>query len=193
MRWFQVLVHPVITEIFSDEKRTISFFEWMSNQIEKKEKLQQFFKWHLEVISEVIDEIDKTATIDFSNKGEAERWAIEFLKNYDEKIRKMRKNSNQVFDRFHELKSEFTKIIPKGHEYDKESKSIMQVFLNRQELLVGKIIFSYRELWFLANQISNSNFKIGSVEDYQEWVKTNYSNLKKVKAMLQQIEREISK
>mgnify|MGYP000383271253 CR=1 FL=1 len=105
----------------------------------------------------------------------------------------MRKNSNQVFERFHELKSEFTKIIPKNHEYDKESKSIMQVFLNRQELLVGKIIFSYRELWFLANQISNSNFKIGSVKDYQEWVKTNYSNLKRVKEMLQEIEREISK
>ena len=122
MRRFQVLVHPVITEIFSDEKRVASFFEWMSNQIEKKEKLQQFFKWHLEVISEVIAEIDKTTTIDFSNKEEAEMWAIKFLKNYDEKIRKMRKNSNRVFKRFHELKSEFTKIIPKDHEYDKESR-----------------------------------------------------------------------
>ena len=193
MRGFQVLVHPVIAEIFPDDKNTISFFEWISNQIEKKEKLQQFFKWHLEVISEVIDEIDKTATIDFSKKDEPENWAIEFLKKYDDKIRKMRKNSNQVFERFHQLKSEFEKIIPKGHKYEKDAESIMQVFLNRQELLVGKIIFSYRELWFLANQISNSNFKIGSVEDYQEWVKTNYQNLKRVKVMLQQIEREISK
>ena len=193
MKGFQVLVHPVITEIFSNDERAMSFFEWISNEIEKKEELQQFFKWHLEVISEVIDEIDRTATIDFSNKNEAKKWAKEFLENYDEKIRKMRKNSNRVFKRFHELKSEFTKIIPKDHEYDKESKSIMQVFLSRQELLVGKIIFSYRELWFLANQITNSNFKIGSVEDYQEWVKTNYSNLKSVKIMLQQIERGISK
>lgn len=193
MSKFQVLVHPVITEIFSDEKNVTSFFGWVSNQVERKDKLKQFFKWHLEVISEVIDEIEKTETVDFSSKDDAKNWAIEFLKNYDEKIRKMRKNSNQVFERFHELKSEFTMIIPKDHEYSKDSERIMQVFLNRQELLVGKIIFSYRELWFLANQISNSNFKIGSVGEYQEWVKANYSNLKRVKAMLQQIEREISK
>ena len=189
----EILVHPVITEIFSNDKNVILFFKWASNQIEKKEKLQQFFKWHLEVISEVINEIDKTKKINFSNKEQVEKWAIDYLKNYDVKIRKMRKNSNQVFERFHELKSEFTKIIPKDHEYDKKLESIMQVFLNRQELLVGKIIFSYRELWFLANQISNSNFKIGSVEDYQEWVKTNYSNLIQVKMKLGQIEYEISK
>ncbi|RMW38476.1 MAG: hypothetical protein EA447_03180 [Nitrosopumilus sp.] len=187
------MVHPVITEIFSNDKKVVLFFEWASNKIEKKENLQQFFKWHLEVISEVIEQIDKTETIDFSNKNEAEKWAKEFLKNYDQKIRKMRRNSNQVFERFHELKSEFVRIIPKGHKYDKESKSIMQVFLNRQELLVGKIIFSYRELWFLANQITNSNFKIGSVKDYQEWVNINYSNLKRVKTMLEQIERVVSK
>ncbi len=187
------MVHPVITEIFSNDENVILFFKWASNQIEKKENLQQFFKWHLEVISEVINEIDKTKKINFSNKEQVEKWAIDYLKNYDEKIRKMRKNSNQVFERFHELKSEFTKIIPKDHEYDKKLESIMRVFLNRQELLVGKIIFSYRELWFLANQISNSNFKIGSVEDYQEWVKTNYSNLIQVKMKLGQIEDEISK
>ena len=193
MKGFQVLVHPVITEIFSNDKNVILFFKWASNQIEKKENLQQFFKWHLEVISEVINEIDKTKKINFSNKEQVEKWAIDYLKNYNEKIRKMRKNSNQVFERFHELKSEFTKIIPKDHEYYKKLESIMRVFLNRQELLVGKIIFSYRELWFLANQISNSNFKIGSVEEYQEWVKTNYSNLIQVKMKLGQIEYEISK
>ncbi len=103
----------------------------------------------------------------------------------------MRKNSNQIFDRFHELDTEFKKIIQ--NELEKESKDIMQVFLNKQELLVGKIIFSYRELWFLANRIVNSNFKIGSINVYQKWVKENYSNLKSVKNTLEQIEREVSK
>ena len=186
------MVHPVITEIFSDEEKAISFFEWMSNQIKQKEKLEQFFKWHLEVISEVIYEIDNTREIDFSQKNKAEGWAKEFLRNYDEKIRKMRKNSNQVFERFHELKTEFGESIPKGEQYEKELDEIMQVFLNKQELLVGKIIFAYRELWFVANQINDSNFQIGSISEYQKWVKTNYSNLKSVKIMLEQIQNKIS-
>ncbi len=185
------MVHPVITEIFSNDEKATKFFVNISSQLEKKEKLQQFFIWHLEVISEVIDEIEKTRKINFSDKIENERWANEFLNEYDEKIRRMRKNSNQIFDRFHELDTEFKKIIPNEHE--KESKDIMQVFLNKQELLVGKIIFSYRELWFLANQFVNSNFKIGTINEYEEWVKGNYSNLKSIKNMLQLIEREISK
>ena len=186
------MVHPVITEIFSDEENVILFFERMSSQIKQKERLVQFFRWHLEVISEVINEIDKTAKINFSKKDESENWAKEFLRNYDEKIRKMRKNSNQVFERFHELKTEFGKIIPKENQHKKESDEIMQVFLNRQELLIGKIIFAYRELWFVANQINDSNFKIGSINDYQEWVKDNYSNLKNVKIMLQRIQHKVS-
>ncbi|WP_428324321.1 hypothetical protein [Nitrosopumilus sp.] len=186
------MVHPVITKVFSNEEQVILFFEWALNHIKQKEKLQQFFKWHLEVISEVIEEIDKTSKINFSEKKEIEYWAREFLRNYDEKIRKMRKNSNQVFERFHELKTEFGKVIPKGHEYEKESDEIMQVFLNKQELLVGKVIFAYRELWFVAKKINDSNFKIGSINDYQKWVKINYSNLKSVKSMLQQIQNKIS-
>ncbi|ABX12624.1 hypothetical protein [Nitrosopumilus maritimus] len=185
------MVHPVITEIFSNEENVILFFERMSNQIKQKERLEEFFKWHLEVISEVINEIDKTTKIDFSEKDESENWAKEFLRNYDEKIRTMRKNSNQIFERFHELKTEFDKIIPKENQYGKESDEIMQVFLNKEELLIGKIIFAYRELWFVANQINDSNFKIGSINDYQEWLKTNYSNLKSVKIILQQIQHKI--
>ncbi len=69
----------------------------------------------------------------------------------------------------------------------------MQVFLNKKELLVGKIIFSYRELWFVANQITDHNFKLGSVNRYQRWVEENYSNLKSVKNMLENIKEEISK
>ncbi|MFB5632248.1 MAG: hypothetical protein ACE5Q9_02855 [Nitrosopumilus sp.] len=185
------MVHPVITEIFSNNEKATKFFVEISNKLEKKEKLQEFFRWHLEVISEVIEEIDKTRKIDFSDKSKNEIWANEFLNDYDEKIRKMRKNSNQIFDRFHELDTEFKKIIQ--NELEKESNDIMQVFLNKQELLVGKIIFSYRELWFLANRIVNSNFKIGSINVYQKWVKENYSNLKSVKNTLEQIEREVSK
>ena len=187
------MVHPIITEIFSNDKKVIEFFEWISNQIEDKKRLEQFIKWHLEVISEVIIEIEKTGNVDFSNKDEAKKWANEFLKNYDEKIRKMRENSNQIFKRFHQLQTEFRNIIPKGHEFDRKSESIMGVFLNKQELLVGKIIFSYRELWFLANQITNSNFKIWTIEDYQIWIKANFSNLKSVKIMLQEIESAIKK
>ncbi|WP_428326795.1 hypothetical protein [Nitrosopumilus sp.] len=187
------MVHPVITEIFSDKRETNSFFLWISNHLEKKMMIREFFRWHLEVISEVIDEIENTKKINFLEKKDAEQWATIFLKNYEEKIRKMRNISNQIFERFHELKAEFKKIISKEQKFEKESKDIMQVFLNKEELLIGKIIFSYRELWFVANQITNSNFKLGSIDKYQEWVEGNYSNLKGVKNVLEHIEKEISK
>ncbi|MBI1662726.1 MAG: hypothetical protein IS860_04385 [Nitrosopumilus sp.] len=187
------MVHPVIKEIFLNQKKVISFFLWTTNQLNNTGKLQEFFKLHLEVISEVIDEIEKTQDVDFSNKNEAKLWANKFLENYDEKIRKMRNNSNQIFERFHELKKEFDEIILKKHEFEKELNEIMLVFLNKHELLIGKIIFSYREIWFLANQVNDFNFKLGSIESYQKWVKTNFSNLKKMKNSLEDIELEISK
>lgn len=187
------MIHPIITEIFPNGEKVILFFRHMSDQIKQKEKLEEFFKWHLDVISEVINEIDRTAKINFAEKNESENWAKGFLKNYDGKIRKMRKNSNQVFERFHELKIEFGQIMPNGNQNETESDEIMQIFLNKQELLIGKIIFAYRELWFVANQINDSNFKIGSIHDYQEWVKTNYSNLKNVKVTLQEIQHRITK
>ena len=187
------MIHPVITEIFSDDKKISSFFVWISNYLEKKKRLREFFVWHLEVISEVINEIENSKKINFLEKKETEQWAIKFLKNYEEKIREMRNTSNQIFERFHELKTEFKKIILKEQKFEKESNEIMQVFLNKEELLIGKIIFSYRELWFVANQITDSNFKLGSINKYQEWVEENYSNLKGVKNVLACIEKEISK
>ncbi|QDI88238.1 hypothetical protein Nisw_01165 [Candidatus Nitrosopumilus sp. SW] len=186
------MIHPTITEIFSDDSKANLFFKWISNQIKERKKMQEFLHWHVEVISEVISEVNKTQKIDFFEKNETEQWAKDFLKNYDEKIRKMRNISNQIFERFHELKTEFKEIIPKDHKYEKESNETMQIFLNKHELLVGKIIFSYRELWFLANHITDSNFKLGSIKKYQEWVDENYTNLKNVKKELKNIEKEIS-
>lgn len=185
------MIHPVITGIFSEKNNADSFFKWISSHIKERKRIKEFFQWHIEVISEVINEVNKTQRINFLEKNETEQWAKNFLINYDEKIRKMRKTSNQVFERFHELKTEFKEIIPKEHEYEKESKEIMQVFLNKQELLVGKLIFAYRELWFLANHITNSNFKLGSINKYQEWVEENFLNLKKVKKELEDIKKEI--
>ncbi len=154
-------MHPIIPEIYSDEKNTNLFFKWISNQVENKERLKEFFKWHLEVILEVINEMDKTRKIDFLEEKEAKLWATEFLEKYEQKIRKMGNASNQIFDRFHELKTEFKKIVLKKCKYEKESNDTIQVFLNKKELLIEKIIFSYREVWFLANQITESDFKLG--------------------------------
>lgn len=186
------MIHPVITHIFSEDKKTNLFFSWVSKKINDKKTLHEFIKWHLDVISEVINEIEKTTKIDFSNTNESRSWADKFLESYEEKIRKMRKTSNQIFERFHELQKEFERIIPKEHEYKEKSREVMRVFLNKEELLVGKIIFAYRETWFLANQITDSEFKLGSVNNYQKWVQTNFSNLKKVKEALKQVEKEIS-
>jgi len=166
------LVHPAITEVFSNDEEASLFFMWISNQMEHKRRLEEFFRLHIEVISEVINEIENTERINFLNKNEAELWAIEFLENYEEKIRKMRNSSNQIFERFHELKTEFEKIISKEHKFEKEANDIMQVFLNKEELFVGKIIFLYRELWFVANQITDKDFEIGPLTNIKSgWKK----------------------
>ena len=70
---------------------------------------------------------------------------------------------------------------------------MMDIFLNKKELLIGKLIFAYRENWFLANQISKPNFKLGSIQSYKIWVQNNYVNLKKLDKSLEIIYQEISK
>ena len=128
----------------------------------------------------------------FQKKQNAKKWANEFLINYEEKIRQMRFVSNQVFHRFHKLKeNEFSNIIKNDVKFKNEILEIMQIFLNKKELLIGKIIFAYREFWFLANQIQNPDFKLGSIKKYKEWVKGNFSNLKELDKSLEIIRDEI--
>lgn len=188
------MIHPVIESVFPDESKSKIFFSSISQKIKKIDEFLEFIKWHSNVIEEVILEIEKVQHIDFSNKELAKQWSNEFLTNYEEKIRKMRNISNLVFDRFHELKDdEFDKIMIKEEKLGLEIKEMMDIFLNKKELLIGKLIFAYRENWFLANQISNPDFKLGSIQNYKIWVQNNYVNLKKLDKSLEIIYQEISK
>lgn len=188
------MIHPVIESVFPDENKSKMFFSSISQKIKKIDGFLEFIKWHSDVIEEVILEIEKVQHIDFSNKELTKQWSNEFLSNYEEKIRKMRNISNLVFDRFHELKDdEFDKIMIKEEKLGLEIKEMMDIFLNKKELLIGKLIFAYRENWFLANQISNPDFKLGSIQNYKIWVQNNYVNLKKLDKSLEIIYQEISK
>ena len=188
------MIHPVIESVFPDESKSKIFFSSISQKIKKIDEFLEFIKWHSNVIEEVILEIEKVQHIDFSNKELAKQWSNEFLTNYEKKIRKMRNISNLVFDRFHELKDdEFDKIMIKEEKLGLEIKEMMDIFLNKKELLIGKLIFAYRENWFLANQISNPDFKLGSIQNYKIWVQNNYVNLKKLDKSLEIIYQEISK
>ena len=69
----------------------------------------------------------------------------------------------------------------------------IQKFLNKKELLIGKIIFAYREIWFLANQIHHPDFNIGYVKKYKEWNDRNFPNLQKLDKSLGNIHCEILK
>ena len=188
------MIHPVIESVFPDENKSKMFFSSISQKIKKIDEFLEFIKWHSDVIEEVILEIEKVQHIDFSNKELTKQWSKEFLSNYEEKIRKMRNISNLVFDRFHELKDdEFDKIMIKEEKLGLEIKEMMDIFLNKKELLIGKLIFAYRENWFLANQISNPDFKLGSIQNYKIWVQNNYVNLMELGKSLEIIYQEISK
>lgn len=188
------MIHPNITIVFPNKDKSISLVSQICKNIRKVDDLLEFIKWHLDVNKVVIKEIVNIQSVDFSKEADARKWANEFLLNYEKKIREMRYISNLVFDRFYKLKNyEFAKIIFENEDYEKELIEFMQIFLNKKELLIGKIIFAYRETWFLANQIYDPNFKLGSLKKYKEWVNDNFSNLKEIDKSLEIIYDEISK
>ena len=188
------MIHPAIETVFVDNDKLKIFFSWLCQRIKKIDELSEFIRWHLDINREVIREITYTKSVDFSNEVESKKWAEEFLQNYEKKIRKMRRTSNRVFEQFYKLKeNEFDRIIEGNKDYEKDITEMMQIFLNKKELLIGKIIFAYRETWFLAKQINDPNFKLGSVKNYENWVTNNFSSLRELDRSLEIIHLEILK
>ncbi len=188
------MIHPIITKNFSNNDETIFFFSWLCSKINHVEKLEEFIKWHFELSNQIIEEIIHVKKLDFSDHITVKKWAKNYLDEYEEKIRDMRHISNLVFLRFHELKNnEFNRIIVENKNHKKEITEMMNIFLNKKELLIGKLIFAYRETWFLANHIHNPDFKLGTVKAYKNWANANISNLKHTNQSLEIIYNEISK
>ncbi len=189
----KIMIHPIITKIFPNNNESI-FFSWLCNKISSVDKLEEFIKWHFELCNQVIREITHIQKLDFSDHIMIKKWAKNYLDEYEEKIREMRHTSNLVFLRFHELKNkEFNRIIVENKNHEKEITEMMNVFLNKKELLIGKLIFAYRETWFLANHIHNPDFKLGTVKIYKNWADENIQNLKDTRQSLEIIYKEISK
>ena len=188
------MIHPIIERIFPNNDESILVFSWICSKINQVKELEEFIKWHLDQSKQVIEEIMYIQKIDFSDKNAAKIWAKNYLDSYEEKIRIMRHTSNLVFSRFHELKNgEFKRIISENQDHEEEILEMMKVFLNKKELLIGKLIFAYRETWFLANHIHYPDFKLGTVTAYMEWVDENLANLKDIKQSLEEIHKEITK
>ena len=189
------MIHPNIQNFFPNDKETLEIFSDICNQSSKKNKgLSEFIKWHQDTNKQVIQEIKESQEIDFEDETKGKRWAENFLSDYDEKIRKMRKTSNLVFERFHILKkTHFEKSILAKPENEEKIVKTMNVFLNKEELLIGKIIFSYREMWFLAKHLREPKFQLGSTTEYKKWVNSNITNLKKLDKSLEMISMEIKK
>ena len=154
------MIHPIIKKIFPNSNESILVFSWICSKINQVEKLDEFIKWHLDQSKQVIEEIMHIQKINFSDNIDAKIWAKNYLDSYEEKIRAMRHTSNLVFSRFHELKNgEFKRIISENQDREEEISEIMKVFLNKEELLIGKLIFAYRETWFLAKHTHYPDFK----------------------------------
>ena len=184
------MVHPIFGILFPHEDKSVKLFNSICNKTKEPQRLEEFIKWHIEINQEVINEVSITQKIDFGNKQDATEWASEFLKNYDQKIRDMRNTSNLVFQRFQEINK---KIQENKTEENQEMKNLMKIFRNQNGLLIGKLIFAYRETWFVARKIDQPHFKIGSIPEYQEWVKENIENLKTLNKSLKVIQDSISK
>ncbi|NND86087.1 MAG: hypothetical protein HKM23_01910 [Nitrosopumilus sp.] len=158
------------------------------------EGLEEFVKWHLEILEITIQEIISTSNIELSDSNKTKEWAKKFLKNYEEKIRIMRSISNKVFERYHQLNNlEFKKIIEENKNKEGEIKELQNVFLNKNGLLIGRIIFAYRETWFLAKQTTNPKLNLTSIKEYQDWAESNLPNLIETKISLEKIHKEIAK
>ena len=188
------MIHPRINLIFSDNDESRLLFSLICNKIKQVDELEEFIKWHLDVNKEVIREMRRTQKINFSNNIDAKRWAENFLNSYEGRIRKMRRSSNQIFERFHKLnEKEFKEIISNNKHYEKKMTDMIQIFFNKKDTLIGKIIFAYRETWFLANQIQHPNFSVGSIREYKKWVKANLPNLIELDRSLENIHKDILK
>ena len=190
----KIMIHPIMTKVFSNNDEIVFFFSWVCSKISSVDKLEEFIKWHFELSNQVIEEIVHIQKLDFLDHIMIKKWAKNYLDEYEDKIRAMRHTSNLVFSRFHELKNkEFNRIMLENKDHEKEITEMMNIFLNRKELLIGKLIFAYRETWFLAKHIHNPDFKLGTVKAYKDWADENISNLKDTRQSLEIIYREISK
>ena len=188
------MIHPIVQELFGDETRGVKLFSWICEKSDNIEGIEEFIKWHVDVNRQAIDEILKIKQIGYSNSANVEKWAEEFLAKYDKNIRELREISNKVFDRFQYLKkNNFEKLIKDNPGQKEKIKKMMDSFLNQNGLLIGKIIFTYREPWFLANHVSNPDFKLGSAEGFRRWEEVNLENMLKLQKRLEDIHLEIKK
>lgn len=188
------MIHPIVQELFDDEDNGVKLFSLICEKSENVDEIEEFIKWHLDENQQVIDEILKIKEIDFSDYANVKKWADEFLKNYDNNIRELREISNKVFDRFQYLKkNDFKKLMNDLPEQREKIENMMKSFLNQNGLLIGKIIFTYREPWFLANQISNPEFKLGTIDYFRKWEKDNFENILKLQKGLEKTHLEIKK
>ena len=182
------MIHPIIQELFDNQKDGIDLFSWICEKSDNIEEIEEFIMWHMNSNKLVIDEIARIKRIDFTNSESLKKWANEFLGNYNKRIRELRETSNKVFDRFQHLKkNNFERLCNRYPEQKKRIEKMMNSFLNRDGLLIGKIIFTYREPWFLANHVSDPDFELGSIENFEKWEKENFECILRLQRELESI------
>ena len=87
-----LITYPNIQNFFPNNKETLETFSDICNHSsEKNKELLEFIKWHQDTNKQVIQEIEESQSVDFEDKTRGKIWAEDFLSDYDEKIRKMRK------------------------------------------------------------------------------------------------------
>lgn len=188
------MIHPTVQKLFDEESAGLKLFLWICENSKNIEEIDEFIVWHLNANKRVIDEILKIKRIDFEDSAALKEWSDGFLEDYDRNIRELRETSNKIFDRFQHLKrNNFDRLKNSHPERKTEIEQMMNSFLSHNGLLIGRIIFTYREPWFLANQISNPDFKLGTIKEFSRWEEANFENILRLQKVLEDIHFEIKK
>ena len=176
------MVHPNFSrevENLEELKNTFS----TNHEIISDKNQKDFLLMHVNLIKEVILEFENVLGINPKNIKMLEKWAYEFLDNYDFKIRDMRKRSDIVYEKYLVLRE----LLSDLNIEESKKKIILNYFRNSDGLLIGKLIFAYRENWFLAKHVKFSEFQFGTISEYETWVEENLEKLKKIHEGMKEI------
>ena len=139
--------------------------------------LDELVALHMDLNSQVIKAIERARDADLNDVRRARAWAGEFLSKYDWTIRQMRDTSNKAFQLLSSLMEGCTKAGSGNAGRLGDGTRPLAAFSDGTGPLAGKIIFAYRELWFVARHVTEPGFEMGDVAGYQRWRDENLPNL----------------
>ena len=188
------MIHPTVRNLFVGRPDHIRLFGWVCQEegaAGSAERLEEFVRLHVDASSQVAGGIREAMQTDLSDPQTAGAWADTFLEEYDGRIRGLRRTSDRVFDTFRYLRTDVFAGLSRRHpDREEEIGHLARAFSDSNGPLIGKIIFAYRELWFLARHIRDPGFETGSVRGFLGWAESNLPDIARMQGWLEAMHGE---